>query len=87
MDNKDLDKQLKDVIVKSNKVIDEKIKKRQEYNYKCLEILKEVIEKYPDWRFTQIIFNLGLAEDRFYMESVDTYYFMEKTKRMCGIIQ
>ena len=31
------------------------------------------IEKYPDWRFTQIIFNVGLAEDRFYEESVDTF--------------
>lgn len=56
-----------------DKDIEYKIKHRQEYNYKCLDKLKELIEKYPDWRFTQIIFNVGLAEDRFYEESVDTF--------------
>ena len=62
---------------KINEIIDDKISKRQEYNYKCLDILKELVDKYPDWRFTQIIFNLGLAEDRFYEESVDTYESMK----------
>ena len=56
-----------------DKEIEYKIKHRQEYNYKCLDKLKELIEKYPDWRFTQIIFNVGLAEDRFYEESFDTF--------------
>lgn len=55
----------------------EKAKMRQEYNFKCLDVLKEMIEKYPDWRFTQILFNVGLAEDRFYEESVDTYELMK----------
>ena len=57
----------------------DKVKMRQEYNYKCLDILKEMIENYPDWRFTQIIFNIGLAEDRFYEESIDTF---EKIKNI-----
>lgn len=62
-----------------NKDIEYKIKHRQEYNYKCLDKLKELIEKYPDWRFMQIIFNIGLAEDRFYEESIDTF---EKIKNI-----
>ena len=84
MDN-ELTKELNEKLKKTNQEIDEIIAKRQEYNYKCLEILKEVIDKYPDWRFAQIIFNLGLAEDRFYEESVDTYELMKMSKRMCGI--
>ena len=56
-----------------DKEIKYKIKHRQEYNYICLDKLKELIEKYPNWRFTQIIFNVGLAEDRFYEESMDTF--------------
>ena len=63
-----------------NKDIEYKIKHRQEYNYKCLDKLKELIEKYPDWRFTQIIFNIGLAEDRFYEESIDTFEKIENLK-------
>lgn len=58
----------------------EKAKMRQEYNYKCLDVLKEMIEKYPDWRFTQILFNVGLAEDRFHEESIDTYEMLEKLR-------
>ena len=38
---------------------------------------KELIEKYPDWRFTQIIFNVGLAEDRFYEEPNETLKTLE----------
>lgn len=60
-----------------DKDIEYKIKHRQEYNYKCLDKLKEFIEKYPDWRFTQIIFNVGLAEDRFYEEPNETLKTLE----------
>ena len=60
-----------------NKDIEYKIKHRQEYNYKCLDKLKELIEKYPDWRFTQIIFNVGLAKDRFYEEPNETLKTLE----------
>ena len=51
----------------------EKVKTRQEYNYKCLDILKEMVEKYPDWRFMQILSNTGIDEINFYEESVDTF--------------
>lgn len=56
--------------------IHEMIEKRQEYNYKILDVLKQVIDKYPYWRFGQIISNLSIAargKDSFYDESVETY--------------
>lgn len=56
--------------------IGEMIKRRQEYNCMILEVLKETIRKYPDWRFGQIISNLSIAlpnVDCFYNESVETY--------------
>lgn len=51
----------------------EKAKTRQEYNYKCLDVLREMVEKYPDWRFMQILSNTGIDEIDFYEESVDTF--------------
>ena len=39
----------------------------------CLDILKEMVEKYPDWRFMQILSNTGIDEINFYEESVDTF--------------
>ena len=56
----------------------EKAKTRQEYNYKCLDILKEMIENYPDWRFMQILSNTGIDEIDFYEESVDTFNKIKK---------
>ena len=57
----------------------EKAKMRQEYNYKCLDVLKEMIEKYPDWRFMQILSNTGIDEIDFYEESVDTFNKIRRT--------
>lgn len=37
---------------------------RQEANRKILEIIAEVVEAEPDWRFHQILQNIG-AEDRY----------------------
>lgn len=56
----------------------EKAKTRQEYNYKCLDILKEMVENYPDWRFMQILSNTGIDEINFYEESVDTFNKIRK---------
>lgn len=56
----------------------EKVKMRQEYNYKCLDILKEMVENYPDWRFMQILSNTGIDEINFYEESVDTFNKIKK---------
>ena len=50
---------------KALKEFKEKVKTRQEYNYKCLDILKEMVEKYPDWRFMQILSNTGIDEINF----------------------
>lgn len=57
----------------SNKIWKAKAELRQEYNLKCLDLIRDIVLANPDLRFTQIIFNLGLAEDRFYEESIDTY--------------
>lgn len=48
---------------------------RLEYNRKIVERLKEEIEKYPKWRFGQLIQNLGVVDsgDCFYIESRDSY--------------
>lgn len=56
----------------------EKVKTRQEYNYKCLDILREMVENYPDWRFMQILSNTGIDEINFYEESVDTFNKIRK---------
>lgn len=75
----------REILKETRKDFLDKISKRQEYNYKCLDILKELIDKYPDLRFTQIIFNVGLTEDRFYQESVDTYKLMKMAIKMCNL--
>ncbi len=56
----------------------EKAKTRQEYNYKCLDVLREMVEKYPYWRFMQILSNTGIDEINFYEESVDTFNKIKK---------
>ena len=64
---------LKETLEKSKESWEKKIEVRQEYNLKCLELIRDIVLANPDLRFTQIIFILGLAEDRFYEESIDTY--------------
>ena len=63
---------------KTLKEFKEKVAKRQEYNYKCLDVLKEMVENYPDWRFMQILSNTGIDEIDFYEESVDTFNKIKK---------
>lgn len=72
--------------------LEEKINKRQEANREILSILSEAVEKYPDWRFGQILFNHGIIEfednsstsvlrsikDPFYDESVDSLSKIKK---------
>ena len=56
--------------------ITEMIKRRQEYNKKILAVISKMVDKYPDWRFGQILSNAGIAvygRDCFYDESVETY--------------
>lgn len=62
--------------------------KRHEFNRKILEKLSEIVDKYPDWRFNQILENVGITDGyeyesarptlNFYEESVDTYKKIEK---------
>ena len=74
----EIKKSFEEAISKSNENLQKKIGSRQEYNLKCLEVLKEVVLKYPDWRFMQILYNMELCEDRFYEESVDTFEKLPK---------
>ena len=51
------------------------LSKRLAANRAIIARLSELVEKYPDWRFHQILDNANLTaatEDRFYEESVDT---------------
>ena len=49
--------------------------KRQKYNKEILEALQEIVEAVPNWRFQQIIQNIGISDetDKFYEESNETY--------------
>ena len=58
----------------------EKISKRQESNMKILNMLRDYLNTYPDIRFSQALFNLGIVRmdekscniiDPFYEEPVD----------------
>ena len=41
---------------------------RLEYNIKILNRLQFLLYTFSDWRFTQLLSNLGLDKDRFYEE-------------------
>ena len=51
---------------------------RLEYNYKILYRLTYLISRFPDWRFTQLLSNLGLDKDRFYEEPDKTLELIDK---------
>ena len=51
------------------------MKKRQEANREILKLVKEAVEEHPDWRFHQILQNMGVEQpaiDQWYEESEDT---------------
>lgn len=54
----------------------DKVAQRYESNQRIVEILSELVEKFPQWRFQQILQNVDVAsrngEDLFYEESYDT---------------
>ena len=54
----------------------DKVAKRYESNQKIIEILSKLVERFPQWRFQQILQNADIAsrdgEDLFYEESYDT---------------
>ena len=48
---------------------------RLEANRLIVNLIKETLEAYPDWRFHQILQNLGVEKpetDQWYEESTDT---------------
>ena len=51
--------------------------KRQKCNREILKALQEAVEAFPDWRFQQILQNIGIADgtDKFYEESRDVLQF------------
>lgn len=59
----------------------EKYKKRYESNTEILKILQMVADKYPDWRFWQILWNvfIDLKQDRFYEESYDSLEIIKQS--------
>ena len=57
---------------------------RLEANRKILELLKEAVETWPDWRFHQILQNLGIEEtgvDKWFEESEKTLNTMDRIER------
>lgn len=61
---------------------------RQEANRKIIEILANAVDKFPDWRFCQILQNLGVDEpgcDNFYTESKDTLNTLYENPIVRGI--
>lgn len=64
----------------SLKEFKEKAEKRQEYNIKCLNIVRNMVFNQPCLRFGQILAILKLDGDIFYEESVDTYERIKNIK-------
>lgn len=56
--------------------IAEKISNRYDANLQIVIILNDLVSEHPDWRFQQILQNMGISsregKDLFYEESVDT---------------
>lgn len=61
------------------------LKDRQRYNMQLLDVIKEYVEKCPDWRFQQILQNIGVSMrdqgDLFYEESYET---AGRVRETCG---
>ena len=57
------------------------VKQRQSANREILERIAKIVEQQPDWRFGQILFNLGIVSfdsgDVFFDESVEILERME----------
>lgn len=54
----------------------EKISSRYDANLQIVMVLNDLVSEHPDWRFQQILQNMGISsregKDLFYEESVDT---------------
>ena len=64
----------------------EKIELRQEYNRKIIGVISDYIEKYPDIRFGQLLYDIGIVndvkndydEDIWGIESIDMFNNLKK---------
>lgn len=68
----------------------DKVAKRYESNQRIVEILSELVEKFPQWRFQQILQNVDIVsrngEDLFYEESYDTLTTMTNNATVRSIL-
>lgn len=68
----------------------DKISMRYESNQKIIEILSKLVERFPQWRFQQILQNVDIAsrdgEDLFYEESYDTLTTMTNNATVRSIL-
>ena len=58
---------------------------RQEANRKILELVSRAVEDFPDWRFHQILQNLGVEQpaiDQWYEESDETLCNVKKGSKI-----
>lgn len=63
-------KMYQDLVNHQKGIIEETISNRQEYNREIVKILGEMVEKYPNMRFGQILSNFAnINNDPFYIES------------------
>jgi len=51
---------------------------REKYNLLIINRLLCILAIFPDWRFTQLLSNLGLDKDRFYEEPDKTLELIDK---------
>lgn len=71
--------------------IKDMVKSRYDSNKAIIEIISLVVEKFPDWRFHQILQNIEiigrLGEDLFYEESIETLERMLNNCLINSILQ
>lgn len=88
LDDLYIEKYIRDTVITVDKKLDAKVRSRQRHNRKLIDILSSIVEKYPDLRFGQILFNYKFVNwcntddgvkicDPFYEEPADTL------KRVC----
>ena len=57
---------------------------RQAANRAIVELVRKAVERFPDWRFHQILQNIGVEQpaiDQWYEESDETLCNMKKTTK------
>ena len=58
---------------------------RQEANRQILELVGKAVEEFPDWRFHQILQNMGIEQpaiDQWYEESDETLCNIKKESKI-----